>query len=212
MSAAIAGPAGQLEAALHNATAAPAGWVIMCHPHPQYGGSMHNNVVEAATQAATQAGFGVATFNCRGVGQSEGTFDGIDGATDDLLAVFTYLATSYDCPADRVVAAGYSFGAAVAAQIAAHQVEPRAMLWVAPPIGVISLPLAAWQWAGPKQIIVGAQDPYCDATTIRQRCAEAAPVAGCHIIDGADHFLAGREPEVREAIGAFLRTVDKPAA
>src|SRR5690554_4830659 len=88
--------------------------VVICHPHPLYGGSMANNVVYAVSRALTKKGIASFCFNFRGVGRSEGVHDGGQGEIDDTLAAIAFLADRSEIESGRVGLAGYSFGGAVA--------------------------------------------------------------------------------------------------
>ena len=87
---------------------------VVCHPHPFYGGSMYNNVVDAVLEALHARGFATLRFNFRGVGQSEGEFDNGKGEADDAIAAIRFLTAQKGVRADSAVLAGYSFGAMTA--------------------------------------------------------------------------------------------------
>src|ERR1700719_3146739 len=86
---------------------------VVCHPHPMYGGSMYNNVVERILAAMWQAGYATLRFNFRGVGASDGEHDGGRGEVDDAAAAMTYLRSQPGVARSGAVMAGYSFGAMV---------------------------------------------------------------------------------------------------
>ena len=92
---------------------------VVCHPHPLYGGSMYNNVVDAVLEAMHARGFATLRFNFRGVGQSEGEFDNGNGEADDTVAAIRFLIAQKGVRADGAVLAGYSFGAMTAVRAAA---------------------------------------------------------------------------------------------
>src|SRR5271156_829070 len=91
---------------------------VVCHPHPLYGGSMYNNVVDAVLEALHARGFATLRFNFRGVGQSEGEFDNGKGEADDAVAAIRFLTAQKGVRADSAVLAGYSFGAMTAVRAA----------------------------------------------------------------------------------------------
>lgn len=173
---------------------------------------MENNVVDALVRAAGAARFGALTFNFRGVGASAGRFDGGDGEAEDLMAAIEYLAETRSCPAERVVVAGYSFGAAVAARALTFGSAPRAMIWVAPPVGMVPLPPEAVAWPGTKHALAGARDQFCPRAELEAVCAVASPPIPCQIIEGADHFFVGYEDDVTEAVYQILTALDTTAA
>src|SRR5271170_1163538 len=87
--------------------------VVVCHPHPLYGGSMHNNVVEAILAAMWQAGYATLRFNFRGVGVSEGEHEGGPGEADDAAAAMSFLLAQPGVRKENAAMTGYSFGAMV---------------------------------------------------------------------------------------------------
>lgn len=110
----IAGPAGAIECAIDAPADAPRAVAIVCHPHPQGGGTLDNKVAQTLARAFMQLGYRAVRFNFRGVGASEGEFDEGRGETDDALAVIA----AHRDPALPLVLAGFSFGAYVASQAA----------------------------------------------------------------------------------------------
>ena len=133
---ALEGPEGTLEAVLEGETENPAMIAIVCHPHPQFGGTMDNKVVTTLIRAARDAGAAALRFNFRGVGESQGAYsDGI-GEVEDLIAVHRWLSKKY--PDAPLWLAGFSFGSFVAARgaevLAANGEAPAALFLVAPPV------------------------------------------------------------------------------
>src|SRR6266540_978811 len=115
-SLAVTFPSGELslEGLLHLPEQTPAPGIVVCHPHPMYGGDMHNNVVDAICDTAVAEGIAALRFNFRGAGASEGRYDNGVGEQDDVRAALTYLRGLPEVDSARVALAGYSFGAAVA--------------------------------------------------------------------------------------------------
>jgi alpha/beta superfamily hydrolase len=110
------GPAGALECALDRPDGEPRGVAVICHPHPQQGGTMDNKVVQTLARAFLQLGYRTVRFNFRGVAASEGVWDEGQGEIDDALAVIA----AHRDPALPLALAGFSFGGYVAAQAAAR--------------------------------------------------------------------------------------------
>ena len=108
----ITGPVGRLEGLLARAQRTTRRAVVMCHPHPQFGGNMHDSVLEAVSKALLVEGVDCLRFNFRGVGNSSGVFDNGVGETDDTLAVMAFARDSLNT--DEIWLADYSFGAGVA--------------------------------------------------------------------------------------------------
>ena len=127
----IAGPAGAIECAIDAPTGAPRGTVVVCHPHPQHGGTMDNKVVQTLARAVVALGWRSVRFNFRGIGASQGAWgDGV-GETDDALAVIAAFAAD----GSPFMLAGFSFGAYVAAQAATRLdagARPQRMVLVGP--------------------------------------------------------------------------------
>jgi len=110
------GPAGALECALDRPDSEPRGVAVICHPHPQQGGTMDNKVVQTLARAFLQLGYRTVRFNFRGVAASEGAWDDGQGEIDDALAVIA----AHRDPALPLALAGFSFGGYVASQAAAR--------------------------------------------------------------------------------------------
>ena len=152
----VVGPVGMLEGVFHpgesDGPLAAKGWVaVLCHPHPQHGGTMDNKVVTTLMRTYRDIGVGVVRFNFRGVGRSEGHFDHANGEKDDLRAVIQWAEANL-CP-QGILIAGFSFGSSIAAQVSYEVPLLRHLILVAPPVerypydqhGVFSAPLCVIQ-------------------------------------------------------------------
>ncbi len=116
----VQGPAGDIDCALDEPDGvAPAGLVVICHPHPQHGGTMDNKVVQTLARSWLQRGWRTVRFNFRGVGGSQGQWDDGRGEIDDACAVVSASRQS----GETLVLGGFSFGAYVATHVAARQPE-----------------------------------------------------------------------------------------
>jgi alpha/beta superfamily hydrolase len=189
----IDGPVGALEAQY---TAAPASGdaesiAILCHPHPQYGGSMDDAVLDHVESVLLSRGVGCLRFNFRGVGESAGTFDHGNGETFDLLAIARWARDNKGARRDGALwLVGYSFGSQVAWR-AAPEIENLRRLWlVAPPIGQMGYP-AQPSLAVPVDVFLGTEDQFADQLTLDAWQRSAAPDVRLHRIDGGDHFFSG---------------------
>ncbi len=190
-----------LEGVLHTPTGSgPFPAVVVCHPHPQYGGDMDNNVVLAVVRGAVARGIAALRFNFRGVGRSAGTFDGGRGEQDDVRAALACAAARPEVDAARLGLAGYSFGAVMAALAAEERV--RALALIAPPLTATDLGDRLTGFQGPLLLLAGEQDQFCPADALRRladRCrAELA------LVPGVDHFWFGQERRVEERVSDFL--------
>jgi len=124
----------QLEALLHVPEGdGPFSGAVICHPHPQYGGDMYNNVVGALVRACLGEGLAALRFNFRGVGESGGAYDGGEGETDDVVAALECLRSLPEIDPERVVLAGYSFGAMMALRVASGREDLAAVVSVSNP-------------------------------------------------------------------------------
>jgi alpha/beta superfamily hydrolase len=194
-----------LEGDLHLPTT-PRRAAAVCHPHPQYGGDMRNNVVLALCRAVQEDGWATLRFNFRGVGKSEGTYGNGVGEQSDARAAVRYLQER--TALSRVTLAGYSFGAVVALAAGADMPDVDQLIVVAPPLGFFDLRSLA-KCTKPKLFIVGARDRFCELSAFRSLYAElAAPKASVEVPE-ADHFFFGADRAIRDAVAPWLRA---PAA
>ncbi|MCH7810584.1 MAG: prolyl oligopeptidase family serine peptidase [Chloroflexi bacterium] len=184
--------------------AAPFPGIVVCHPHPQYGGDMYNNVVGALVRAALDSGFAALRFNFRGVGESEGTHTGGQAEPDDVRAACAFLAGQPEIDSDRVALAGYSFGAAMAL-LASPDVSPAALALVSLPTvaGALSPPGGDF----PLLLVSGDRDEYSDTAALARLAETVAGRARLEVMPGVDHFWAGSDDRLIETTAAFLRTL-----
>src|SRR5215475_13894750 len=125
------GPAGQLEALLNSGSANAKGAAIVCHPHPVYGGTLHNKVVFHAMKALNHFGFPVLRFNFRGTGMSEGEHAHGIGEVEDVRTALDWMKNEFALP---IVFAGFSFGAAVGLQAACPDPSVKALIGLGLPV------------------------------------------------------------------------------
>lgn len=177
----------------------PVPGIVVCHPHPQYGGEMHNNVVYALCRAALDRGIAALRFNFRGVGGSAGAFDGGRGEREDALAALAYLSGLPEIDSGRVALAGYSFGAAVALHVTGPEI--RALVAVSAP--TVAGPLVV-EAACPVLFISGDRDGYSDPSELQRIVDTLGDRAQLVVLPGVDHFWAGSDDRLMEAAGGFL--------
>jgi alpha/beta superfamily hydrolase len=191
-----------LEGLLHLPDAeAPFSGMVVCHPHPQYGGDMHNGVVTALVQAGVACGLAVLRFNFRGTGSSQGSYEGGAGEVRDVQGATEYLGSLPEISGATVLA-GYSFGALMALSYSREATGLNAIVLVSPPTvaGPVTLP-----GAGPRALVVsGDRDEYCDSGALRESLAPAGDRATLQIVPGADHFWWGADGELRDTVKRFL--------
>ena len=178
--------------------------IVVCHPHPQYGGDMYNNLVGALVRAALDSGFAALRFNFRGVGESEGTHTGGQAEPDDVKAACAFLAKEPEIDSGRVALAGYSFGAAMAL-LASADVSPAGLALVSLPTiaGALSPPGGDF----PLLLVSGDRDEYSDTAALARLAEAAGEHAQVEIMPGVDHFWAGSDDHLIEVIATFLRTL-----
>jgi len=175
--------------------------VLLCHPHPQFGGTMHNKVVFRAANAAVQAGLPAMRFNFRGVGKSQGEFAGGDGERDDVRAALVYLLTRF--PRAEVCLIGFSFGAWVGLAVGAEHPRVSALVGLGLPVGSTDLSYLR-AVTKPKLIVQGSEDPYGPRKQVELLFDLMPQPKRIRWVAGADHFFTGRLEEVQSAIRTFL--------
>lgn len=200
------GPAGQLEALLNagaeNATHA----ALVCHPHPVYGGTLHNKVVFHTMKALNGFGFPVLRFNFRGAGLSQGEHSHGIGEVDDVRVALDWLEHEYRQP---IIFAGFSFGAAVGLRTACPDPRVQALIALGTPVAPIDDRRYDYGFLGdcskPKLFLSGARDQFAPRTKLEAMLASVADPKKLVLIDGADHFFEGRLREVRETIEKWVK-------
>ena len=205
------GPAGRLEALLNAGSQAPTHAAVVCHPHPLFGGTLHNKVVFHTMKALNGFGFPVLRFNFRGAGLSQGEHDEGKGEVDDVRAALDWLDAEYHLP---IVFAGFSFGAAVGLRAACPDPRVHALIGLGTPVvpvaeateepRVYSLDFLR-ECAKPKLFISGARDKFSPKDKLESVVSSAPEPKKLVFIEGADHFFEGRLREMREAIEAWVK-------
>jgi hypothetical protein len=191
-----------MEGLLRLPSEAPAPGLLVCHPHPQYGGDMHNNVVSAICAGAVEIGVAALRFNFRGVGGSEGHYDNGRGEQDDVRAALAFLRSLPEIDSERIALAGYSFGAAVALRVA-HEEELRAFVAVSLPT---MMPLTGETLSCPALFVSGDEDEYSDADDLTELVRGLGRQAELKLLPGLGHFWFGVEKDMSNIVGAFLKT------
>ena len=193
----IAGPAGGLEALLEEPTGAPfARFAVICHPHPQHGGTMHNKVVHTLARVLQEQGVATVRFNYRGVGASGGSYDAGAGETADALAVVAWGRARW--PLAALVLAGFSFGAMVSLQASATA-RPAALISVAPAVTRLEITQLARPHC-PWLIVQGDSDEIVDSHAVQAWSQRFSPPPTLRLLPGVDHFFHGRLHELKSAL------------
>lgn len=179
----------------------PKAGLVVCHPHPLYGGDMDNPVVVRISEVAQGVGLATLRFNFRGVGASGGVHAGGVGEQEDVAAALAALASRLPA-ASPIGLAGYSFGAWVAARVAAASPALPALALVAPPIGMYDLDFLSQ--APPHMLLVsGSRDQYCPVEALERLGMRLG--AKAEVIEGAEHFFFGKLFPLGEAVESWLR-------
>lgn len=178
----------------------PTAGIVVCHPHPQYGGTMDFPVVTAVADGMAKIGWATLRFNFRGVGSSEGSSSGGLEEVDDASGAVDFLRR--ESGLERVVLAGYSFGAVVALRAGVANDGVDRLVAVATPVAMFDIGFLRGS-AKPKLFVQGDADPFGPIGEMEQAVA-ALETARLVRLDGADHFLQGFEAEVTRSVRAFL--------
>jgi alpha/beta superfamily hydrolase len=213
----ISGPAGPLEALLEEPPAVGGvneeglvergldnglhAAVVLAHPHPQHGGTMHTKVVYQAAKAFKRIGCAVLRFNFRGTGTSAGAYDEGRGEMDDFRAALSFMRHQY--PDAPLWAAGMSFGAWVSLAVGAADPRVTTLVGIAPPLSRYDFE-AVRTSAKPKFFIQGERDELCPLKEMHEFYARAADPKELVVIDAADHLFDGRVLDVGDAIEDLL--------
>ena len=180
--------------------------VVICHPHPAYGGSMENNVVYAVRDAMTHLGLTALLFNFRGVGRSGGSSTGELTDARDVAAAVDFIATKPDLKPAAIYLVGYSYGAWVGIFHAVSDARIAAWAAISPPTGMFDFSYLASSPV-PKLTVCGDADDFVamdELKRIYDRLAEPKKFAS---IRGADHFYWGQESSVKKEVEYFFKEI-----
>ena len=188
--------------------ATPTAGVVICHPHPQYGGEMTNNVVMAVSSSIVAYGMAALRFNFRGAGRSGGAYDNGIGEQEDALAALQALATgtvAEELPDEmRVALAGYSFGGGVALGAARGAVGLAALALISPAIGDDASQEALSALTMPKLIATGEADNFATVERVRGLAGMLPGATEIYIAPQTDHFWWGEEMNLGRRVGEFM--------
>lgn len=180
--------------------------VVLCHPHPQYGGDMHNLVISTAVDAAYQEGFSTLRFNFRGVGRSRGSYSEGVGEREDAKAAIDYLFSALGHSDASLILLGYSFGGWAALPVGIQDNRIKGMVAIAPPLGLYDFSFLE----GSKKIkllVAGDQDFFCPKTLLESWFERLEEPKSLVIIEGADHFFFAHHRLLIEPLRAFFKSI-----
>lgn len=192
----VPAPHGRLEAILKGEGRDRA--ALLLHPHPLYGGTMHNPVVYAAAHGLDEAGFETLRINFRGVGESTGSYDEGRGELEDARTALDFLLARHASPPERLVVAGFSFGAVVALRLARGDARVGRVVAIATPAERLDAADLASD-GRPRLFLHGEHDDLAPLAALRERLG--APAASDQVqVLAADHFFAGQDEAIRERV------------
>ena len=201
------GPDLSLEALLALPPSPPAG-VVICHPHPLYGGDMENPVVVRVQEVCAGLGLATLRFNFRGVGASGGVHGGGVGEQDDAAAALDALAKAMG--GGTLAIAGFSFGSRIAALVGSRDGRVGGIALIAPPLAMSDFGFLE-DIRVPTLAVAGTRDQYCPSDEFA-RFTAARPWIKAATIEGADHFFFGKLFPLGEAVTAWARTLSTRGA
>ncbi len=195
---------GPLEAILEEGSSSdPKAVAILCHPHPQYGGTMHNKVVVRAAQAFQEAGMATLRFNFRGVGRSAGTFDFGEGEQEDVAAAIAFMAERY--PKTPIWLTGYSFGAWVGLKVGARDERVTTLVAIGAAVALADFRFLE-ECTKPKLFIHGTKDEFAPLEHLQALMLTLPEPKDLILIEGADHFFTGKLEELKSELLRYIRT------
>jgi alpha/beta superfamily hydrolase len=192
----------QLEAILREPAEGLRGAVVVCHPHPVYGGTMDNRVVYRTAKAAAQHGYAALRFNFRGVGESTGQFDHGIGEREDAAAALRWLGDRF--PGFDLVMAGYSFGAWVGLEVGSAAPRVKALLGLGLPLNMYDLGYLVLN-SKPSLYIVGTMDELCSPENLDQFAGRLPSTSSVLRVEGSDHFFNGHIDLVEDMMAEFFK-------
>lgn len=199
----LPGPVGQLEALL-NAGATDAKYAaLVCHPHPLYGGTLHNKVVYHTTKALNGFGYPVLRFNFRGTGRSGGEHDG-RAESEDVRAALDWLVSEFSLP---VIFAGFSFGAAVGLRACCPDRRVAGLISLGTPIAADGRVYAyrfLQECSKPKLFVSGTEDEFGPRKELERVVSSAAAPKRLVWVEGVDHFFEGKLAVMKNAIEQWV--------
>jgi uncharacterized protein len=204
----LEGPAGRLEAILWTpsdpARQRPPLAAVVCHPHPLFGGTLHNKVVYRAAKSLDALGIPVLRFNFRGAGLSGGEHDRGVGEQGDVRAALDFLGTQF--PGVPVLLAGFSFGAWVGLRVGCEHPRVSHLIGLGMPANSSDFSFLN-QCNKPKLFVHGSEDEYGAIEKVRALVASLSGENHLVVVEGADHFFAGKLNELDAGIKNWLSEV-----
>lgn len=200
----LEGPAGRLEAILWTPLpdVRPSLAAVVCHPHPLFGGTLHNKVVYQTAKALDALVIPVLRFNFRGAGLSGGVHDRGGGEQEDVRAALDFLASEF--PGVPLLVAGFSFGAWVGLRTGCEDPRVSRLIGLGIPINRTDFSFLR-QCNKPKLFVHGSNDEHGDITEVKALIPTLPGSNQLVVVEGVDHFFAGKLNLLGRAIDEWLR-------
>ena len=199
----LQGPAGKLEAVLWTPAhgAKPRFAAVVCHPHPLFGGTLHNKVVYHAAKALDSRGGAVLRFNFRGAGLSEGKHDRGVGELEDVRAAVEFLASQFS--AVPLVVAGFSFGCWVGLRVGCEDGRVVRLIGIGTPVNGSDFSYLE-KCSKPKLFVHGSNDEFGDVAELEKIVSGLPGEKKLVVVEGVDHFFKGKVEELGQAISEWM--------
>ena len=199
----LEGPGGRLEAILWtpSAVARPPIAAVVCHPHPLFGGTMHNKVVYQVAKSLDAAGIPVLRFNFRGAGLSEGEHDRGRGEKDDVRAAFDFLSGEF--PSVPLLAAGFSFGCVAGLRAGCEDSRVSQLIGLGLPVNSTDVSFLS-HCSKPKLFVHGSDDEHGAIEKVKTLVASLPGENHLVVVEDADHFFKGKLDQVDRAITSWI--------
>ncbi len=197
----LEGPVGRLEAILWKPPAPARLAALVCHPHPLFGGTMHNKVIYQAAKSLDALSVPVLRFNFRGAGLSAGAHDRGHGEQEDVRAALDLLAAEF--PGLPLLVAGFSFGSWVGLRVGCPDQRVRELIGLGTPVNSSDFSYLR-NCDKPKLFVHGANDEHGDVEKLEQLVESLPGENRLVVVAGAEHFFAGKLDQVDAAIRAWI--------
>lgn len=199
----LKGPAGRLEAILWTPSAGtrPPLAAVVCHPHPLFGGTMHNKVVYQVAKSLDALGILVLRFNFRGAGLSEGEHDRGRGEQDDVRAALDFLSGEF--PSVPLLVAGFSFGCVAGQRTGCEDARVSQLIGLGLPVNSTDVSFLS-RCSKPKLFVQGSDDQYGAIDKVKTLVAILPGENHLEVVEDADHFFKGKLDQVDRAITSWI--------
>jgi uncharacterized protein len=199
----LSGPVGRLEAILWTPSSAttPPLAALVCHPHPLFGGTMHNKVVFQAAKSIDALGIPVLRFNFRGAGLSAGVHDRGLGESEDVQTALQFLIAEF--PGVPLLVAGFSFGSVVGLRVGCAMPQVKELIGLGLPVNSAEVSYLL-ECSKPKLFVHGGNDEHGELRKVKELIPSLPGDNRLVIVEGVDHFFAGKLHELNVAITTWL--------